>query len=141
MPRLATIADVTAKPKRAKRDNPEFRLHVAAVTLARRIVSPRTPWTHGATGEKREGHTGAKLKAMGLRAGVPDLWFYADGRLIGCEFKSGRGKLSPDQAAFADMIVANGGSFFIARSVDEFERGLIAHGVPLIGSSLARATA
>jgi hypothetical protein len=71
------------------------------------------------------------LKAMGARAGVPDLVILHRGRFIGLEVKAEKGKLSDRQADCADAIVNAGGFFSVVRSVEEAERCLRAWGVIL----------
>jgi len=51
--------------------------------------------------------------------GIPDILLLFKGHLIGLEVKTPTGKPSPEQLAWGRDIEANGGSFFIVRSVDE----------------------
>lgn len=56
---------------------------------------------HPANGEVRSKRTGARLKAMGVVPGVPDLCFtLADGHSAYMEIKAPGGRLSPEQKAF-----------------------------------------
>lgn len=71
------------------------------------------------------------LKAMGARAGVPDLVILHRGRFFGLEVKADKGRLSDHQATAADLIVQAGGFFSVVRSVEEVERCLRAWGVIL----------
>lgn len=71
------------------------------------------------------------LKAMGARAGVPDLIILHRGKFFGLEVKAEKGRLSDRQASAADLIVAAGGYFSVVRSVEEVERCLRAWGVIL----------
>jgi len=54
-------------------------------------------------------------------AGVPDILGVqrGTGKLIGIEVKTIKGKVSKEQQYFIDLINANGGIAFVARSVDE----------------------
>jgi hypothetical protein len=64
-------------------------------------------WTHFPAGELRNDRTGAKLKAMGLQAGWPDLIFISpDGRFHGLELKRPGKGLSADQAQFRAKCVS-----------------------------------
>lgn len=72
-----------------------------------------------------------RLKRTGLRPGAPDLFVVHDGRFLAIELKAGAGKLSDAQEAACDAIVAAGGGYTVARSVDAVERFLADHGVPL----------
>lgn len=52
-------------------------------------------------GEYRSKRTGARLKAQGVVAGVPDMAFVLQGGTIAfMEFKAAKGRLSPAQKAF-----------------------------------------
>lgn len=51
----------------------------------------------------------ARLKAMGTRAGIPDLAFVLpDGRAAFVELKTPGGRLSKEQALFMDKCIAQG---------------------------------
>lgn len=72
-----------------------------------------------------------RLKRTGLKPGAPDLIIIHDARLIAIELKTGAGKLSDNQEATCDRIVAAGGAYTVARSVDEVEAFLTSLAVPL----------
>ncbi len=72
-----------------------------------------------------------RLKRTGLKPGAPDLIIIHDGRLLAIELKAGTGKLSEAQATTSDAIVASGGAYTVARSVDEVEAFLTSLDVPL----------
>ena len=84
---------------------------------------------HGGGGKVR----GAILKSMWVRPGVPDLIFVYRGRFIGIELKSPTGRVSPAQKSCMEQIVAAGGTWASARSLDDVERILVAFGIPLKG--------
>lgn len=71
------------------------------------------------------------LKAMGARAGVPDLVILCRGRFIGLEVKAPKGSLSDHQANAADAIVNAGGLYSVVRSIDDVERILRGWGIVL----------
>lgn len=77
------------------------------------------------------------LKAMGARAGVPDLCLLHRGRFIGIEVKAEKGRLSENQANASDAIVKAGGLYSVVRSVEEAERYLRSVGVALRATVLA----
>jgi Holliday junction resolvase len=57
--------------------------------------------------------------------GAPDIIAVHLGRYIGIETKRARGaKLSEDQEAFRDSLVAAGGSYFVVRSLDDLIEAL-----------------
>lgn len=62
---------------------------------------------HCPNGEKRDSITGNKLKAMGTRAGVPDLIFVLpNGAIAWVELKLKNGKLSKPQEKFRDKLLS-----------------------------------
>ncbi len=117
------------KPKRAKSDNAEFRLQCALVQHLRLRAYPGTYWTALANGEKRSAKTGARLKAMGLRAGNPDLLLIREGCCYGLELKAlrigargeplkGQGQSEAQQFAMLDWRGA-GGRYAVATGIVE----------------------
>lgn len=68
---------------------------------------------NGAVYDKRLGmyrsHAGMK--------GVPDIICVIDGKFVGIEVKTPRGKQSPDQVFFQKRLEANGGVYILARSL------------------------
>lgn len=109
----------------AKRRSPERQLHFAVAAFLRHAMPPDLPWTHVPAGEARDERTGAKLKMMGLRRGVPDLLFILPtGRAAFIELKSTKGALSPDQKTFRDQVMALGCAYAECRSVAQVETAL-----------------
>jgi len=58
-------------------------------------------------------------KAMGLKAGTPDIVMCWKGRLVGIELKARRGRPSPAQLETHDAITLAGGVVATCRSLDE----------------------
>jgi hypothetical protein len=71
------------------------------------------------------------LKALGVRAGVPDLCFLWAGRFLGIELKATSGVLTDAQEKAWMDIEAAGGSYAACRSLDQVVDRLKAFGVPL----------
>lgn len=62
----------------------------------------------------------ARLKAMGLRAGVSDLILMGDdGRSYFLEIKTESGRLSESQLRFRDICIARGWPYAVTRSLDD----------------------
>jgi hypothetical protein len=113
----------------------EYRIHCAIVELIELTVAPGVIWYHPASGEHRSAITGARLKRMGVRRGVPDLAFVlADGRAAFLEIKTAKGRLTPEQAAFRDACLRGAVPWDIARSVEDAHRILSAWGAIGISS-------
>ena len=69
-------------------------------------------------------------KAMGLRAGTPELVLCWKGRMIGIELKAGRGRSSPAQDETREAITLAGGVVTTCRSLDDVAAFLVTLGVP-----------
>jgi hypothetical protein len=58
------------------------------------------------------------------RKGIPDITIILKGRFVGFEVKTSTGRQSPDQKQFQADLEANGGFYFIVRSVKDAEEAL-----------------
>lgn len=67
---------------------------------------PKILILHIPNGERRDARTGAKLKRMGVKAGIPDL-FIPEWR-IWIEMKSNKGRLSPIQSNICERLTQIG---------------------------------
>ena len=76
-------------------------------------------------GGKRNAITGAILKTLGVRAGVPDLVVLLPGnaasppKSVYIELKAPGGSLTPGQRDWRDWLTANGFEWALCKSVDE----------------------
>ena len=68
---------------------------------------------------------------MGLRAGAGDLMFLFRGLLFKIELKIGNAKQNDNQLRTEREVVAAGGEYYIARTVDEFYSLMRWQGVPM----------
>jgi hypothetical protein len=64
---------------------------------------------------------GAKNKAMGLQKGRSDMVLYLKGKAFMIEWKTEKGKQHGKQKEWQQLIEANGFSYYIVRSVEEFK--------------------
>jgi hypothetical protein len=117
---------MTRDPRRLR----EIDLHCFTVNLLRATAVPGVWWNHSPAGEKRDAITGAKLKRMGTQAGYPDLEiFLPDGaRPAFLEFKSGGGKLSPEQKQWRDYLDVQGYKWAVAKTPEEAKAFLVTIG-------------
>lgn len=93
-------------------------------------VAPDLLVGHAANGELRNKRTAAKLKAMGVYPGWPDLQLIdASGRLYFLEVKAGEGQLSDAQEAFRDECIRRCIPFAVVRSIDDARTALEAWGL------------
>lgn len=101
-----------------KRASPERAIQTAIVKALHQHC--KFPWFAVPNGGKRHVHTAIKLKAEGVRAGVPDLVFVLPGgRFAGLELKAEKGRLSDAQKEWRDRITALCGWWNVAHSIDE----------------------
>src|SRR5262249_32467881 len=73
---------------------------------------------HTPNGGWRSKVEAAILRGCGVRAGMPDLFILHQGRLFGLELKSGKGRLSPAQAATHVELVNAGATVGVAYGLD-----------------------
>ncbi len=80
---------------------------------------------HSPNGGRRNAREAARFKAMGTRAGFPDLILLlssSDGRFrfLAIELKTKAGRQSEHQKDYERLITKHGGKYVIVRSVEEF---------------------
>lgn len=85
-------------------------------------VIPNCIWFHCPNGGRRSKAEAGILKAMGAKAGIPDLVFVlADGRAAFIELKSDTGRLNGDQARFKADCEFRGIPYAVCRSLPEVQ--------------------
>jgi hypothetical protein len=109
----------------------ELPIHESIVQWLNLALPREAFFFHPANGEYRNPATGARLKRMGLRRGVPDLCVLYGGKFIGIEIKAPKKKLSPDQAEVHRQIKDAGCEVFTVHSIMEAAMALEICGVPL----------
>jgi hypothetical protein len=98
---------------------PEFETHCAILTLIK-TIAPGVLVFHPANGGWRSKAEGARLKALGVTPGIPDLCLIAPvGKVFFIECKTASGKLSPDQRKIHEWLTAIGVQCAVCRSVDD----------------------
>lgn len=63
-------------------------------------------------------------QTLGSYRGVADLTAVKHGRVVFIEVKTAAGRLSEDQKRFRDDLLRAGGTYILARSVEDAERAL-----------------
>ena len=114
-----------------RRGTPEADLQ-RSVVQALRFALPRAAIIHHSANEVTEpGPRGAKRQAilvgMGVHPGFADLMVLCDGRVLFLELKSLKGRLSSDQEAFRDAVLAQGHGWALVRSLDDALGALADH--------------
>jgi hypothetical protein len=120
-PLLALAASKKARAHRAPVVRPkEITLHMSVAKLLREHCLPEWRWTHIASGELRDVRTAAKLKAMGVQRGWPDILLLdPNGRAHCLELKRHGEDLTDDQEAFQLWCIRNGVSHSVAWTIDD----------------------
>lgn len=97
----------------------EESLHKAVAQQARWSLDRSVYWFHPPNGGSRNVIEAAKLKAMGTRAGVPDLCFIHHGKAFFIELKAPKGRTSEAQSNAITEITRAGAAVAICRSLDD----------------------
>lgn len=113
----------------------EIQIHKAVAEYLSLALQPPTFWTtigHGPRGGGLGGMMrGKQIKAMGAKAGFPDLIIIHEGKLFGIELKAPKKYPSPEQRAVHKELRNAGCEVFIARSVMEVALALETWAIPL----------
>lgn len=110
---------------------PEDALQIACARYLDTALTQGWRWWHTPNGGSRRKGEAGKLRAMGVKPGVPDIIVAGPGRLIFIELKSATGRLSLEQREFKVWAEASGWAFYVCRNVDDVEIALDGAGVPL----------
>lgn len=121
------------RPKR-KRAHPEQDFQKGVVELLPRMLAGNAMFFHIPNGGKRNAREAAKFKAMGVRAGVPDIVILADGRAYFMELKAGRGALTQSQREFHAALGRAGCPTAVVRDADDLIAALKEWGIALNGT-------
>lgn len=102
----------------------ELDLQRFTVQLLRLCARADCVWFHVPNGEYRSPRTAAKLKSMGVRAGVPDLALVLPdgGRTAFLELKTPKGRPSKEQKEFFRQATQAGALIGIAHTPEEVRR-------------------
>ena len=128
----------TVTRRRPKRHGPppgsEEELHRAVAQYLERSTYPHEClWWHTPNGGGRGPAEGGILKAMGVKAGIPDLFILRNGLLFGIELKSEDGNVSPSQGAMIMALDHHNVPVVVCRSIDEVEAALRQWSIPTHG--------
>lgn len=115
------------------RQRPEEALHMAVARFLDVALPSDAVWWHTPNGGKRTRVEAGKFKAMGVRAGFPDIAILWRGKLLLIELKApGRpARLSPDQRTMSDRLERAGASWRCINSLDTLETIFYVVGIPL----------
>lgn len=131
MPRRAKARTAAPQPS-------ELHIHIAVVQHLKYRARKGVCFFHCPNGERREKRDAAKLKAMGVTPGIPDLMIVADGKTYGLELKTSRGRLSTEQKSMLDRMQAAGVYIAVAYGLDQALAIISAWGLMATGGRSAR---
>lgn len=135
---------------RKPRQYPEEALQkTVAIFLDHWLLGPALWWATPNQKGTRSTFEQQLLVALGVKEGIPDIWVLFHGRLHGIELKAppkvlkrgasrAKPRLSDAQKEMHPRLEAAGAVVTVARSLEEVERFLRLHGVPLRASALSR---
>jgi hypothetical protein len=124
---------LTSSSLMAERWGNEEALQRAVVEMVARECRPGVLVFHVPNGGQRVKAEAGRLKAMGTRAGIPDLVVLIDGRAYGLELKTARGRQNPAQKTMAETWRRAGCDYEIARTVTEARAVLVRWGAIAAG--------
>jgi VRR-NUC domain len=129
--RLTAPRDLLGRPlPRYERDRNAEAKRQAAIVEYVRWIADHIVIFHVPNGGLRSKPEAAKLKWMGVLAGVLDLVLVLpDGQCAFWETKTPRGQLSDDQLAFIKRLITLGHRWAVVLSIDDARRELAALGV------------
>lgn len=122
-----------------RRNRPEDALHIAVAQFLNLALPRDACWTTVEHGSKRTKAEAGKLKAKGVKPGVPDIIIFHKRRTYAIELKTEKGRLSAVQKDMHKHLKDAGVYVYTARSVEEIELILAPH-MLLRASTGARAT-
>lgn len=103
--------------------------HRAVVAHLERRAVPGLLYWHTPNGELRRPAAGGRLRAMGSRAGIPDLLLMRAGQLYALELKRDGGRVSDAQREAMAELSAAGAIVAVAYGLDEALAQLTAWGL------------
>lgn len=105
-------------PPRAPTQPTEEQIHRTVVEHLERFAAPGVFYFHVPNGDIRHKGAAGRLKAMGTRAGVPDLVLIKGGHTYGLELKRPGEKQSDNQILVEGQWEHAGGTYAVAHGLD-----------------------
>lgn len=103
--------------------NPEDSLQITIADWLR-LQYPKLLWWHTPNGGLRNKIVASKLKRMGVKAGVPDIFIPRGNGGFFCELKIGKNNTTPKQKEVLAQLQELGYHCCIARSLEDFQSQL-----------------
>ncbi len=104
----------------------EFELHKTCAEFLDWTLPPDVVWFHVPNGEKRSKATAGKLKAMGVKPGVPDICIVHGGAIYFIELKRPKGRVASGDQSIMQERLRRAGAVVMpdCRSVEELQKWL-----------------
>lgn len=118
----------------------EDQLQQAVATYLSHVLPPDAFWTAVDKAGKRSPLQGARLKARGLKSGIPDILVWHRGVGYGIELKAAKGQLTDSQRATIPAMERAGVQVAVCRTVVDVHAALERWAVPLSFHALDPAT-
>lgn len=106
-------------PKRRRRNHPEDEIQCTVADHLRSRAHVGVVWWHTPNGGKRNIREAARLKRMGVRAGVSDIIAHHNGECFALELKAPGGRPTESQLEFQSEFREAGGHAVVAEGLDE----------------------
>jgi hypothetical protein len=100
------------------RNNEEETLQKAIVQFLNLKARPEVVWFHVPNGEQRSIRTAVRLKAMGVRKGVPDLIIITHTGPHFLEVKAPKAYQKPEQREFQHKVEYLGNKYVVVKDID-----------------------
>lgn len=102
-----------------RRNRPEQALQKAVCQYLDVALPPDAIYWHTPNGGGRSKAEAGIFKAMGVKAGIPDLFILRNGLLFAIELKAGRGTVTPAQEAMHEALRKQFVQVAVCRSIDD----------------------
>lgn len=121
-----------------RRNRPEQALQIATASYLDLALPEDAVWFHPPNGGARSKAEAGIFKAMGVKAGVPDIIIIWRGRVIAIELKAPNGRLSTAQKDMHAYLTQAGAFVYTATDVAGVEGYLRGHDIALQATTGAR---
>jgi len=111
---------------------PEDRLQISVARFLDVALPDGAVWFAVPNGGSRDVREAAKLKAMGVKSGIPDLCIVYRARVIFIELKAKDGRVRSSQSEMMSALTMAGAVVNVCRSLDDVQ-GFLATIIPLKG--------
>lgn len=127
------------KPKRRINRRPEQDLQKQVAKYLDLVLPDGCMWWHTPNGGKRNQREAEQFKAMGTKAGIPDIFILHRGKLYAIELKAGNNSLSEPQKRMRGKLLAAGlAGYCECNSLDTVRSALTVFEIPTRDASSSR---